>query len=281
MFHLLVKYDGWEKSRDTMAIGRTFEYTSDDVISVFRAKDRVNEDRALAIPALFLSEIGGSGDQLARVGTLTRIRVTGSEYTLDYAFDDDVPPISNSRLQDLSGALDISDFEFSRTHWAVKDVDLFRVLLREQGASAPSPKVFKMDPARNVDAKLLSVMMPFAKAFDGVYGCIQAAAKAVDMACLRADNIWENEEVIQDIFSLINRSRIVVCDFSGRNPNVFYEAGIAHTLGRDVILITQSADDVPFDLKHLRYVPYQDTPEGLRRLQEKLKQRIQSLTSDD
>jgi hypothetical protein len=48
------------------------------------------------------------------------------------------------------------------------------------------------------------------------------------------------------------RSRVVICDCTGRNPNVFYEIGIAHTLGREVILITQNPEDIPFDLRHLR-----------------------------
>ena len=55
---------------------------------------------------------------------------------------------------------------------------------------------------------------------------------------------------------MICKSSVVVCDLTGKNANVFYEAGIAHSLGKDVILITQSADDVPFDLRHLRYIPY-------------------------
>jgi hypothetical protein len=70
--------------------------------------------------------------------------------------------------------------------------------------------------------------------------------------CDRADNIWKESAVIQDIFGLIYRSYIVVCDFTGKNPNVFYEAGIAHTLGKHVIPITQHADDIPFDLRQGR-----------------------------
>ena len=50
------------------------------------------------------------------------------------------------------------------------------------------------------------------------------------------------------------KSRIVICDFSERNPNVFYEVGIAHTLGKHVIPITQTPNDVPFDLQHPRYI---------------------------
>jgi hypothetical protein len=73
---------------------------------------------------------------------------------------------------------------------------------------------------------------------------------------MRADDFWEHQAVIQDIVNLIARSRIVICDCSGRNPNVFYEAGIAHTLGKEVILITQNENDIPFDLRHLRYIRY-------------------------
>lgn len=82
---------------------------------------------------------------------------------------------------------------------------------------------------------------------------------------------------MQDVVSLIDKSRIVICDCTGRNPNVFYEAGIAHALGREVILITQVESDIPFDLRHLRYVSYLNNGEGLRDLQLKLEQRISSL----
>jgi hypothetical protein len=73
---------------------------------------------------------------------------------------------------------------------------------------------------------------------------------------VRADDIWDENEILQDIFSLIYRSSIVVCDFTQQNPNVFYEAGIAHTLGRSVVPISQNEHDVPFDLKHHRYLKY-------------------------
>ncbi len=77
--------------------------------------------------------------------------------------------------------------------------------------------------------------------------------------------------------SLIDRSRVVICDCTGRNPNVFYEAGIAHTLGREVILITQSEHDVPFDLRHLRYVRYLNNAEGRRALIAALQNRMQTI----
>jgi hypothetical protein len=58
---------------------------------------------------------------------------------------------------------------------------------------------------------------------------------------------------------------------------VFSEAGIAHTLGREVILITQSEHDIPFDLRHLRYVKYLNNTEGLAVLAVALQRRIQTI----
>ena len=91
------------------------------------------------------------------------------------------------------------------------------------------------------------------------------------------ENAAENAAIIQDVVALIDRSRIVVCDCSGRNPNVFYEAGIAHTLGREVILITQSEHDIPFDLRHLRYIRYLNNAEGRALLAQALQNRMQTI----
>jgi len=119
--------------------------------------------------------------------------------------------------------------------------------------------------------------MPFHPSFDEVYVKIREVTEAVGLRCRRADDIWENPAIIQDIVSLIDRSRVVICDCTGRNPNVFYEAGIAHTLGRDVILITQSSEDIPFDLRHFRYIQYLNNGEGRAQMATRLTQRLESL----
>ena len=127
------------------------------------------------------------------------------------------------------------------------------------------PSVFAV-PDASPDPMLLSAMMPFGASFSGAHTAIRRAAEARRMTCQRVDDIWINSTVIQDVFSLLFRSFIVVCDFTGRNPNVFYEAGIAHTLGKHVIPITQIADDIPFDLRHHRYLQYLNNGEGLAQL---------------
>ena len=117
-------------------------------------------------------------------------------------------------------------------------------------------------------------MMPFDDAFAGVYDAIRSAVEAEGLRCQRALDIFDEPEIIQDVFSLLYRSRAVICDFSGRNANVFYEAGIAHTLGRDVIPLVQDMDHVPFDLRHHRHIVYAHSVDGLAHLTADLRRRI-------
>lgn len=79
---------------------------------------------------------------------------------------------------------------------------------------------------------------------------------------MKADDIFTPTAIMEDIWEYINKSRLIVADVTGKNPNVFYELGIAHTIGKDVIILTQNEDDVPFDLKHLRYIKYIDNKNG-------------------
>lgn len=136
-----------------------------------------------------------------------------------------------------------------------------------------TPNVF-MAPDTEMDANLVSIMMPFEADFTNVFHHIEEAAYNCGLTCLRADNMWEHSAVMKDIFSLIFRSHIVVCDFTTRNPNVFYEAGIAHILGKHVVPITQSDADIPFDLRHHRYLKYLNNEEGRIKLTTDLADRL-------
>jgi len=121
-------------------------------------------------------------------------------------------------------------------------------------------------PEKPVVDNCVAVMMPFKKDFDDVYDTIKEACNNVDMICHRSDDFWNDSVIINDIFELIYRSSIVIVDFSGKNENVFYEAGIAHTLGKKVIPITQNINDIPFDLRHHRHLEYLANKEGLNKL---------------
>lgn len=139
-----------------------------------------------------------------------------------------------------------------------------------------TPSVFKI-PKKPLNTKLISVMMPFSPAYRGTYHAIKRVADYMGLECLRADDIWQNSTFIQDIFDLIFCSKIVIVDFSERNPNVMYETGIAHTLGKVVIPITQSINDIPSDLGHHRALKYLPNDEGYRILSNELYKRINTI----
>lgn len=276
MFNLIMRGRDWSSGRETMPTSRVFEYTEDHVADQFRRDGQLLLDKLITAPCLFMAE--GSGDELAYVGQINRARLAGGEISFEYSLDAEVPPLQNATIYEHRLELDMPhDFEFSRNHWAVKDIDLYRFLLRNVRPRRQRPTVFQISEHEGIEPTLASAMMPFDASFNAVYETIRQATANAGLRCRRADDIWENAAIIQDVVALIDRSRVVICDCTGRNPNVFYEAGIAHTLGREVILITQSEHDIPFDLRHLRYVRYLNNAEGRAALASALEARVRTV----
>jgi hypothetical protein len=100
--------------------------------------------------------------------------------------------------------------------------------------------------------------MPFSPDIDAVYAAIDDCCGRLGLTARRGDTIFGASHIIQDVWSLIYSSRLLalVWDCTRKNPNVFYELGIAHTLGKDVILLTQDQSDISFDLRHWLYITY-------------------------
>jgi hypothetical protein len=101
------------------------------------------------------------------------------------------------------------------------------------------------------------VLMPFGGYFDAYYEhAIRPAIASAGLTAVRGDGIYSTRAIIDDIYRSILSSEVCVADVTGRNPNVSYELGMAHTAGKPVVIITQSLDDIPFDFKHLRAIGY-------------------------
>jgi len=111
------------------------------------------------------------------------------------------------------------------------------------------------------------VLMPFGKAFSNIYQFgIKGAAEDAGAYAERLDDQIFTDGILDRIFNQINLADVIVADMTGRNANVFYEVGYAHALGKLVLLLTQDAEDIPFDLKHRQHVVYDgESIETLRR----------------
>jgi hypothetical protein len=112
-------------------------------------------------------------------------------------------------------------------------------------------------PDKTSPKPFVFVLMPFDSAFDDVYILgIKAAAKEIGAYAERVDEQQYAEGMLDRIFNQINKADVIVADMTKRNPNVFYEVGYAHALNKLVILLTQEAGDIPFDLKHRPHIVY-------------------------
>ena len=128
------------------------------------------------------------------------------------------------------------------------------------------------------DKNLCFVLMPFVLELEPVYQRIREVTVIEhQLSCIRADSIYSAEIIIDEIWEKICQAHIVIADATGKNPNVFYEMGLAHALGKDVVILAQSMDDIPFDLRHRRILIY-----SLSRLEEfaiKLSKIIETIKS--
>jgi hypothetical protein len=105
---------------------------------------------------------------------------------------------------------------------------------------------------------LCFVVMPFSSDMGFIYQAIQEVVKQRGLRCVRGDERFVSRPVIDELKEDIARADLVIVDFTNRNPNVYYEAGLADALKKKWIVIAQSPDDLTFDVKHIRTIIYSD-----------------------
>jgi hypothetical protein len=102
------------------------------------------------------------------------------------------------------------------------------------------------------------VLMPFAAPLGNHYTLIyEPAIKKAGLRSVRADaDMFATGKIMDQVWTGINASKVLVAELTSRNPNVFYELGIAHALRKPVVLISSNEEDVPFDVRHIRVIYY-------------------------
>jgi hypothetical protein len=120
----------------------------------------------------------------------------------------------------------------------------------------PSPELPK-EPRTREFLDTCFVMMPFGQWFDRYYQEIYVPGiKDAGFEPVRADELFSTGSVVEQIWEQISKSKVLLADLSGKNPNVFYELGLSHAAIKPVVFTASQVDDVPFDLRHLRVIIY-------------------------
>lgn len=121
------------------------------------------------------------------------------------------------------------------------------------------------------------VIMPFQPRFDPVFDIIRTASAAAlpgeELQCGWLKDVHAAGRITDDIIDELQDSTFCIADVTGSNPNVMWETGYAMALGKPTILLGQNVEELPFDLKVHRVIPYE--PSHLQDLADKLKLAIQ------
>jgi hypothetical protein len=133
-------------------------------------------------------------------------------------------------------------------------------------------------PGRTKTPRDLFVIMPFKEELKPIYEVtVTKVARDLGRTIGRGDDFVLSRGIMSDVWTGIFHAKIIIAECTGQNPNVFYEIGIAHTLGKETILLSQTVNDIPFDLGHLRFIIYENTPSGLAKLEESLRSNLEAL----
>jgi hypothetical protein len=125
-----------------------------------------------------------------------------------------------------------------------------------------------------VDRARVFCMMPFSETWSDLVwrSCVEVAAAGAGLTVYRGDTTLRTGNLIQNVWNQILESGCVVADLSSPNPNVYYELGMAHALGRDTFVIVQKGVDLPADVKGAHYLEYElgDLPRAAKGLKAQL-----------
>ncbi|MGD8779297.1 MAG: hypothetical protein PVH88_10100 [Ignavibacteria bacterium] len=127
------------------------------------------------------------------------------------------------------------------------------------------------------------VIMPFDALFQSQYeNVIKPSIESLGIKCIRGNEIYSRQNIMSDIWKSIRECRFILAELTERNPNVMYEIGLAHAIGKPTILLTRNEEDVPFDLKGIRYRFYDvNDPFWGTNLSEAIKDMVKKILNEE
>lgn len=128
-----------------------------------------------------------------------------------------------------------------------------------------------------VDENMVFFLTPFGAEYYEVYEVCKDICKGANMNLFRGDEKYLSNDIFSQIIRYIVKANIIIANVDSKNPNVFYELGIAHTLGKRIILISNREYKIPFDIQQYRILFY----ENFETLKEMLPQYIECAIKDD
>lgn len=126
------------------------------------------------------------------------------------------------------------------------------------------------------------VIMPFSDEFAPIYyDIVLPSLEEVGFIVTRADSPLGQQNILKSIVVSLDQSSLIVADLTGLNENVMYELGIAHALQKPTVMLTQNINELPFDLRSYKAIPYSLHFKEVPKLVDELKKVAEGLKNGD
>lgn len=130
---------------------------------------------------------------------------------------------------------------------------------------------FGIDYNKAVNNQQVFMLMPFNQQAYKIYEHCLILTKKLGLKLIKSDDYIIEGDLLKHIIKNIVESEFIIANIDGKNPNVFYELGIAHSLGKKTILISNyKPEEIPFNIKNRYIIFYQNTEELVRKLEKSI-----------
>ena len=152
----------------------------------------------------------------------------------------------------------------------------------------PSPLQFFFSSKENIVVKDVQVrkqkpkafvVMQFTEQFNELYEeVIRPTCESFGFDCVRGDDVYTNNQIVEDIIVSLKGSSVVIADITPDNPNVYYEVGYAHALSKPTILLSdKQRERLPFDVSGFRTIFYENSIGGKSAIEQRLRSHLENL----
>ena len=127
--------------------------------------------------------------------------------------------------------------------------------------------------ARILTPRHVFVIMSFSKdpKLDDAFDSFETVCKEFGYECTRVDSASLTDRIVPEIFQSIRKAAFIIVDLSELKPNVYYELGFAHGLGKECIVTAYKDSTLPFDVADIPTIFWEGQKQLKDRLREKLK----------
>ena len=122
-----------------------------------------------------------------------------------------------------------------------------------------------------IESRLIFVLTPFHDRFAEDYAVIKKSCQDAGFVCVRGDEEYFKGDIFPEMLKYIVKARLVIANINGRNPNVYYELGIAQALDKPVLLISGDPNGLSIDIKSKRFLIYKDFEDLKTKLNDELR----------